>query len=889
MGDVEPDHTAALERGSTVGRYLVLDCLGEGGMGIVYSAYDPQLDRKIALKVVRYGSSDRGSARMIREAQALAKLAHPNVVAVHDVGVTDDGQLSIAMELVDGCTLAAWLAESRSTDEILDMFAQAGRGLAAAHRAGLVHRDFKPDNVLVGRDGRARVVDFGLVRVIHDEDRELESAREQTPSLASGTVTEVGALMGTPLYMAPEQVLQGKVDARTDQYSFCVALYEALAGVRPFSGETVNDIAEQILTGKVIEPTSSRRVPPHVRAAIKRGMSLEPDNRFGAMEALLAALAPPRRTLRRGMIAIGAATVVAVAAVVWLRPANQVTPCGDAAAQLASAWSPQRRAMLERAFMATRLPFAKAQLDASVRALDDYARAWIATYEDSCKATQVRHEQSSEMLDLRTACLRDKRTELATLVDLLATADKALVEKAHRSIAELPAVDDCDAAVLAAPVKPRDPVTAAAVAYERSILATTRAMFSAGKYAAALPRVEAAYAAARALGYAPLVAEASEQLAQHRSTLGDPVGATSAFIEAFSAAAAGHSDRSAMWLAIHLASISADRQAFDQAHTWLDAADVFAKRLSSAPADRAGIHFARGHLYAEEGNFAASMVEYEGAVQIREHIAPGSLGLGMALLGLSRMYGELGRFDQARAVAERSLALQQRLIGPNHPELSIVLNIVANIAVDQGDLDAAERYYARALALVEPAPGTFVGKPVTAANVITNFGVLAGLRGRHDEALARYRRALAIYEQVPDNGPNVALSLGNIGTELLARDDVTEALATFQRALAVAESSLGKDHPYVGDALVGIGECKVRLRKFVEARAVLERALAIRARGARPNEMADVQIALAKAIWAEGDHTRALALAQAARAGYAASPTSQRQLADTEAWLREPR
>ncbi|HEU0029878.1 MAG TPA: serine/threonine-protein kinase [Kofleriaceae bacterium] len=894
LGPTQPDHAPGpvvenLTRGSAVGRYLVLEWLGEGGMGVVYAAYDPQLDRKIALKVVRHGGTAGDSARMGREAQALAKLAHPNVVAVHDVGTTADGHLFIAMELVDGCTLAAWLAlEPRSTDDILHMFAQAGRGLAAAHRAGLVHRDFKPDNVLVGKDGRARVVDFGLVRatqgVPDDDVPGLESGR----SPSDDVVTQAGALMGTLLYMAPEQVMQGLVDARTDQYSFCVSLYEALGDVRPFAGDSFQEIAEAILAGKVAAWTSSRKVPPHVREAIKRGMSREPDDRFPTLDELLAVLTRQDRTRQRTVIALAAAIVVGgIAAMVWLRHAADTSQCGNAADQLATAWGPGRRAMLEHAFTATNLPFAQAELAATERALDDYAHAWTATYEDSCKATHVRHEQSPDMLDLRTACLRDKRTALATLVDLLATADKTLVQSAHRSVADLPPIADCDASVLAAPVKPRDALTAAVVANQREVLATTRAMFNAGKYRDALPRVEAVYATARVVGYGPLIAEASEQLAKHKSKTGDIAGGTRAFIEAFSAAAAGHSDHDALSLAIHIGGILADQQAFDQAHTWLDAADMFANRLDSPPTERARIHFARGYVLAEEGKFAAALSEYERAAHIREQAEPNSLRLGMALLGVARMNSELGRFDEARAVAERSLALQQAVVGPDHPEMSTVLNTVANIAVDQGDYDAAERYYQRAHTLLEPTPGTFIGDPATAAHAINNLGGVAFNRGHYDEALVYHRRALAIYERSPARAPDVALTLGNIGGVLHARGDTTDALAAFERSLAVAEASLGADHPYVGDALVGIGACRVKLRQFAEARPVLERALAIRSRGARPNEVADVQLELAKALWALGDRTRAIELAQAARAGYAKSPTSKEQVVEAETWLRE--
>ena len=882
-------------RGSAVGRYLVLERLGAGGMGVVYAAYDPELDRKIALKVVRYERGSRaadseGRARMQREAQALARLAHPNVVAAYDVGTDADGQLFIAMELVDGCTLAAWLAiEPRSTAEILDMFAQAGRGLAAAHGAGLIHRDFKPDNVLVGNDGRARVVDFGLVRAVggeptHDTVRDVSPAA--SPALEEA-LTQVGAVMGTPMYMAPEQLLHGAVDARTDQYSFCVALYEALADTRPFKGETFGEIAEQVLAGKVAEPKSTRKLPNRVRAAIKRGMSVEREERFASMNELIATLTREERTRRNWAIAISAAVViVGVTSIGWLSRSQDVAPCGDAARELADVWGPERRAEMQRAFIATGLPFAQTQFATANRTLDKYAQAWTAKYEDSCKATHVRREQSAEMLDQRTACLHNKRTAFATLIDLLRNADKQLVQGAHRSTAELPSVDDCDVVVLAAPIKPADPVTAAAVQHQRGALAKTVAMRIAGKYRESQPQTEAVYAAARALRYGPLIAEASEQLAQNTSLVGDSIAATRLFIEAFGAAAASHADQTAMRIAVYVATTYGRRETFDQAHAWLDVATSYIERLGNSPPDRARIHYARGYIYDSEGKITESLSEHQRSLELRERTVPGSLELGRSLSSVARAYDELGRYDEARAAAERGLAIHEAILGLHHPEIAVVLTTTGNILVDQGDLDAAQRLYVRALAILEPSPGKFVN-PTYAANVITNLGAIAFERNNYDDALAYHRRALAIYESVPDNGPDIANSLSNIGAVLVARAQIPEALVAFQRSLAAAEPKLGKDHPFVGDALVGIGECLLQLKRYAEARSALERGLAIRKRGSRPLEMATVQIALAKTLWAQGERARAIELARTARDAFATTPGTKTRLDDTDAWLRK--
>ncbi|HET6583005.1 MAG TPA: serine/threonine-protein kinase, partial [Nannocystaceae bacterium] len=228
-----------LARGTTLGRYVVLERIGSGGMGVVYAAYDPQLDRKVALKLLhareeRDGDSG-GRARVLREAQAMARLSHPNVVAVHDVGVVDD-TLFVAMEFVEGVTLGHFIAAgSRRWNEVLDVFEPAGRGLAAAHAAGLVHRDFKPDNVMIGNDGRVRVMDFGLARAAAEITTESSEGSGGSIVELSGVdrLTRTGALVGTPAYMAPELLAGGNADARSDQFAFCVALHRALYGTAP--------------------------------------------------------------------------------------------------------------------------------------------------------------------------------------------------------------------------------------------------------------------------------------------------------------------------------------------------------------------------------------------------------------------------------------------------------------------------------------------------------------------------------------------------------------------------------------------------------------------------------------------------------------------------------
>ncbi len=325
LGGGNGDPSGGFAVGDRIGRYLVLGRLGAGGMGVVLSAYDPQLDRKVALKLVRTGSAlgaDEARARMIREAKAIAQLSHPHVVAVYDVGTAHRGDVYIAMEFVEGDTLTHWLRSfHRPWREVLDVLLQAGRGLAAAHAAGLLHRDFKPDNVLVGADGRVRVGDFGLARSLAGPD----DGGVMPPTIAAlhATLTATGAVLGTPRYMAPETLRGHVIDARSDQYGFCLTLYEALYGRHPIPGGSAIAVVEQGETPQ--PPPGDTLVPASIGRAIMRGLDDQPGKRHPSLQALLAELTPPpvgrsRRPLMVAGVAALAVGGAAAAAMVLREP-----------------------------------------------------------------------------------------------------------------------------------------------------------------------------------------------------------------------------------------------------------------------------------------------------------------------------------------------------------------------------------------------------------------------------------------------------------------------------------------------------------------------------------------------------------------------------------------
>ena len=294
-----PSGPTPLTRGTKLGRYEILDVLGRGGMSVVYAAHDSELHRRIAIKVLLSESADArersvSKSRLLREARAMAAVAHPNVVAIHDVGEWND-EVFVAMELVEGGTLRAWLAKGpHDWRSVVDVFLAAGEGLVAAHRAGLVHRDFKPENVLIGNDGRVRVTDFGIARTAHLGDAALEAPESEglrsSPRPDLGTLTATGAASGTPAYMSPEQFRGQASDARTDQFAFCIALHEGLYGVRPFAGRETLAIAREVLAGRVVSPPLDRDVPAELHAILLRGLSLRIEDRFPSLADLLDAL-----------------------------------------------------------------------------------------------------------------------------------------------------------------------------------------------------------------------------------------------------------------------------------------------------------------------------------------------------------------------------------------------------------------------------------------------------------------------------------------------------------------------------------------------------------------------------------------------------------------------
>ena len=424
-----------------IGRLSVRRRLGRGGMGVVYAAHDPELDREVAVKVVGTIREDsQGRPRMLREAQAMARLSHPNVVAVHDVG-THAERVYISMELVKGGTLADWLQrEDRPWRDVVSMFVQAGRGLAAAHEAGLVHRDFKPDNVLVGADQRPQVADFGLVADPGAQAAGLkldEAEGDSTP--LERRLTETGALLGTPMYMSPEQFEGRSLDTRSDQFSFCVSLYLALVGVHPFKGEKRHELVLSVIKGQR-RPTPKSRVPARVLQVLERGLAVDPADRYPDMGSLLTALeraASRRRTrwLVAGLAAAGLAGSIGGAS---LYAVSQPDLCPSVEEHVGAIWNEDRRAQIESHIEATAGDRAERAWQTIDSGLELYAYDWATLYTAACQ------DGDSEVAVARRRCLESRLVDLEAATEVFASASPSLARAPRSVLAGLTPVSACE-------------------------------------------------------------------------------------------------------------------------------------------------------------------------------------------------------------------------------------------------------------------------------------------------------------------------------------------------------------------------------------------------------------------------------------------------------------
>ena len=514
-----------------IGRFVLLDRIGSGGMGTVYAAHDAELDRKVAVKLLHNDSHVETHRRIVREAQAMAKLSHPNVAQVYEVG-EHGGRTFLAMELVEGVALRDWQsAAQRSWRAVLSVYIEAGRGLRAAHEEGLVHRDFKPDNVIVAADGRPRVLDFGLARSEAEVTVSAEGLSSSEASALTTPLTRTGAVMGTPAYMAPEQFLGEIADARSDQFSFCVSLWEALHGERPFEGNTPATLRKRVLGGGVRSPPKGSNVPGWIRAVLMRGLARDADARFGSMTELLHALdRDPTRRRRRalGLAGVGLLAATVVGGQRWQR-ARTVAACEQEGASIAEVWNAEAETAVRSGLEGTGLSFASVTADKAIPWLANAAQTWQDTRTDACIRSRI--DETLPSADARRVqwCLEDHRQELEIVIERLSEPNEQLVERAVTTAAKLAPASRCvDPKIM--PNLPEPPADEGRDAV-RALSAEVARL--AAQRGGTESEAEAAAGEAETLGWLPLQIRAGLAVAQREK----PIEAEARLLTAYSAAA----------------------------------------------------------------------------------------------------------------------------------------------------------------------------------------------------------------------------------------------------------------------------------------------------------------------------------------------------------------
>ncbi|RKH54517.1 serine/threonine-protein kinase [Corallococcus llansteffanensis] len=815
-----------LAQGTLLGRYVLLERLGSGGMGVVHAAYDPSLDRRIGLKLLRAlpgaGGSQGMTERLLREAQAAARTRHPHVVTVHDVG-TFGQVVFIAMELVDGGNLREHLrAQARPWRDVVRLYLQAGRGLAAAHAAGVVHRDFKPDNVLVDKEGRARVTDFGLAR--------LESAAGAPHSagvpshLGTGDVTPglqavATTVAGTPGYIAPEVLAGAPADARSDQYAFCVSLYEGLHGQKPPSPAQGG-------------PTNRAAVPRAVHALLVRGLSPEPAARHPSMTALLDALeraAFPVLSKKVAVAGVGAG-LLAVAATVFA--VMSTPPCAADPLRLVGVWDGERKAALLKAFQSTGAPGAVAAHEAAARALDAYAAAWHDSRRQACEATRGRGNQSEAVMDLRMSCLERRRRELGALTDVLLTADRDGVASAPETAQALSPLSRCaDVEALSQPVPPPErPEVAARVKAAYARLDEARARLNADRWQEAVDRAGPVVTEAEALGYKPLLGEALLVEGEARAFLRDEA-ATTTLRRAMLASLAGRDDLHATEAVVHQLYIDGEvAQRPEQAKLHAEEARALLERSGGNLDLEAQLLAYQASSLVQQSRPGDALPLLQQALTLQERLyGRDSPRLARGLLLLSSALRQTGRGEEALVHNQRTRALLEKAYGTDHPKVAMLLNNRGSTLVELRRYKEARDAFQESLNRYERMYGP--GQPVRyATGLRANLGAVAFTMGLYDESERMQREALAMYQQQFPPGSAYRVRTGNnLTLVLINQGRMQEALKLIQEMEAESEVATrdGRKAPVFATAPLNAAEVHLRMGRPDLAVASAKRAVAL--------------------------------------------------------------
>ncbi len=818
----------------TAERYTINGLLGAGGQALVYLAHDNVLGRSVALKILR----DERDASVLDEARLAAKLSHPNLIAIHDAGAMRDGQLYLAMEYVRGGSLDTWLrAKRRNRAEILRVCIEAGRGLAAAHGAGVVHRDIKAANILVGEDGRARITDFGLATL--------------------GSATHVA---GTLAYMAPEQ-LEGRATPASDQFSYAVTVWEALTGALPFVLQ--GDRAAAVLGG-IVAP--KHPLPRYLDKALRRALEAEPARRWPSVHLLVRALeADPRRTWRYA--AVGALAVATIGTTTFAVARRGDGPSCSELPHSSLSWGSRQR--ITMMFSASKKPFAASTLASVLAELDRYDAAWSAAQQMACKATSS-GAQSSDVLDLRQQCLAERDAALRGTLETLATADDGTIEHALELVRGLPSLAPCnDTAWLRERVKPPvDRATRERVADVTRELATSSSELRAGKLKQALYTAQTATLMAAKLDHLPTRARAELVVGQALAKLGETANAEQRLQAAAQLAQRAHDDLVTAEAWIELVKVIGHGNArYDEALRYAGFAEASAARLGDDRELRARLDYYRCAILDLQTKLDAADAACANAVKLRAAaFGDDAPEVADVLVIQARIAHKRSEPALAKQRIDRAVAIREKTLGAEHPALMEALFASGQLALGRGALDDAQASFDRAMTIGRASAGD---DSLVMAALYAQTAAVLSVRGKLDEALASIERSAAIRERVEGKDhADLVFDHSTRGRILEDLNRLPEAAVAYERALQIAEKALGDKHPSLSAILQDLGRLHGKLKKLDAARAELDRAIAVAKAVEEPQTIAAATSALAEFLHMQDKPREALPLYQEALATY---------------------
>jgi len=856
--------------GPFAGRYEIQECVGFGAGGTVYAAYDPELERVVALKVLRGSTevaedgSTRPDTKWTREAKTTAKVVHPNVVAVHDVGVAND-HVFIATEFVAGGSLEEWVRErEHDWQEVLDVFVPCAEGLVAIHACGLVHRDFKPHNVLLGRDGRPRVTDFGLARLVPDA-ADFEDHPTVEHVLASveigetiATRTRTGMLVGTPAYMSPEQWRGRPADARSDQFSYCVAMYEALWGHRPFGGKSSLELSERVCEGRMLPLPPGSKVPRWLERVVLRGLSVDPGQRFPSMRALLDAIEDgPRRAGRRRMAAVLTAGFVGVAGMGYALASIPDEACTRDDGRFAGVWDESTRKEI-----AALWPDAEFG-EVVTGHLDALVERWHKANAELCHSAEVEGRLSERQHELRVSCLDRRVAEVQAVADVLR---RTAAQRALNVVGTIGSPELCGDAEELARIEPawtdsESRVLAAQMAGE---LARVESLRAAGEFEAALELGQSLVDQANEDGDPALRAEALSELGMTLSATRRGHDAVKVLRDAVWAAEASGHVRQAVNAWIELVEVMAGiTEDYEEAERALERADAAAHRLGD-PEQLVHVESARGLLLSQQGEYEDALRTHLKAIDEAERVyGERDPQIARMHMNAAAVLSHLGDVPKALEHANIGVEIFETEVSPVHPELVEFLNTVGALQLQMRDVLAARETYARALKIAETGldPGDRYF-----ATLYSNVAHADISEGKPEAAIGQYEKALEIYREAHgENHPDIALTLHNLAGAIDDSGDKQRAIEIYRDALRIRIETLGAEHPgtaatqhNLGLLLFSTGNVDDGIAMMEEARATREGA------GIDPFKRASTRFMLARAYREKGEHDTAEAYAREA-------------------------